>query len=512
MEIITENVKSFKNVISKSENCKYDWDIIVPDSKPDVGRIISADAVTQILTKEIMQDRAMISGNAKINILYVPADNPSVVKNVETIQNFNYVMELSGLRQNMTLNILSSAEKTDISILNSRKLHITSNLSFLGNVTSTNEISCISEIKNNDVLYKTKEISTYKAISEIEKAIEISEELEVPMGKPSINEILKIDLKINNKDVRPIHNKLVVKGELELVTIYNSEMEGDSVEYMCHEIPFAEILDISGINENTVCDTDFNLKNITCSLKEDREGEKRIIVIEATLFIQSRNYEKVKINSVVDAYSLTNELDIEKNGYMFDEIINQINGQFNIKETAVFNNINNILKVISVGAKTDIKNVCAKNNTVTIKGDILCDVLYISTDNSEINSSFCSVPFEHTIECEGAKEDVICDLKLDIIKCAYNILSPNELELRVNVEYTAIIKRDMLSELICDISYDESKTPLIDKCGLIVYFCSGNEEMWDIAKKYKTTVDEILIANNLSESEEIRSGMKLLIP
>ena len=92
MDYVTENIKSLKTIISKSDTANYDWDIIVPDFKPDVGRIVSAEGIPSVITKDIMQDRAMVTGNIKINVLYIPYDNPSVIKNVETVQNFNTVL------------------------------------------------------------------------------------------------------------------------------------------------------------------------------------------------------------------------------------------------------------------------------------------------------------------------------------------------------------------------------------------------------------------------------------
>lgn len=512
MDITTNNIKSLKTIISKTETANYDWDIIVPDFKPDVGRIVSADGIPNIITKDIMQDRAMITGNIKISILYIPYDNPAVLKNVETVQNFNYVMELSGLRQNMGLNILATTDKINVSILNSRKLHLSCFMNFLGNVSSFNELNYISEIASEDIHYKTKEILTYKAICENENVINLVEEIEVPVGNPSIDEILKLDIKINNKNIKSIHDKIVVKGDLEIVTVYNSEIEGDIANYMCHEIPFTEIFDVPGVDENTICDAEFNLRNVTYLLKEDREGEKRIIQLEVSIFIQNKSYEKVKLNSIVDAYSLKHNIKTETENYMFDEIINQINGQFNIKDTINFGTETDIVKIINMSPKSELTKVTTRDNSIILNGNIIIDILYVSKDNSEIKSASSTLAFEQVINCDGATEDIICDLKTDIIKCAYNIVSHNELEIRVNMEYTSVIKRDLSSEIILSISYDEENPLTLNKSGIVVYFCNGKENIWDIAKKYKTTVDEILSINGIDNESEIKSHMKLLIP
>ena len=46
--------------------------------------------------------------------------------------------------------------------------------------------------------------------------------------------------------------------------------------------------------------------------------------------------------------------------------------------------------------------------------------------------------------------------------------------------------------------------------GITGYITNNEDTLWDIAKKYGTTVSKIMELNNLN-SEDIRSGMKLLI-
>jgi LysM repeat protein len=40
----------------------------------------------------------------------------------------------------------------------------------------------------------------------------------------------------------------------------------------------------------------------------------------------------------------------------------------------------------------------------------------------------------------------------------------------------------------------------------------GQKRLWDIAKKYNTTVKDIMTANELAESEGLPEGRLLLIP
>ena len=48
-------------------------------------------------------------------------------------------------------------------------------------------------------------------------------------------------------------------------------------------------------------------------------------------------------------------------------------------------------------------------------------------------------------------------------------------------------------------------------CALTVYFCDKNESVWNIAKKYNTTVEAIINENDL-KTDCIENGGMILIP
>ena len=66
--------------------------------------------------------------------------------------------------------------------------------------------------------------------------------------------------------------------------------------------------------------------------------------------------------------------------------------------------------------------------------------------------------------------------------------------------------------LITDIQIDESKSnDRASKCAMTIYFTGENECVWDIAKQYNASVDEIMKINELSE-ECMPEGKMILIP
>ena len=67
-------------------------------------------------------------------------------------------------------------------------------------------------------------------------------------------------------------------------------------------------------------------------------------------------------------------------------------------------------------------------------------------------------------------------------------------------------------EVITDLKINDQKLkPKQNNCSLTVYFVSGQECVWDIARVYNASVDEIIKINNI-KGEYVNDGSMLLVP
>jgi hypothetical protein len=66
-------------------------DIIVPDIKPDIAKVLQVDANAVVTSKECQTDKFVAEGKVSINILYIGDDN--TVKSINSVQNFRHSME-----------------------------------------------------------------------------------------------------------------------------------------------------------------------------------------------------------------------------------------------------------------------------------------------------------------------------------------------------------------------------------------------------------------------------------
>ena len=119
------------------------------------------------------------------------------------------------------------------------------------------------------------------------------------------------------------------------------------------------------------------------------------------------------------------------------------------------------------------------------------------------------ITFEHELVINKLTDtcsvfNTICIEKIDID------LSKNQIDLNIKINrFVEAIDKKPESFIIKGEDkgdYDLSTAPSI-----IIYICKEDDNLWDIAKKYNTTEEEIAQTNEISMDEELQPGKCLIL-
>lgn len=276
LELIKEVVRINQLVGEDTTQTIVENDIIVPDIKPDIARILLLDGDVFVSGAEVAQEKLLMNGTIRYKILYVSDDPEQPLKSINTSMNFNYSMDIPNTRQGMNCRVKCDIEHMEYEILNSRKVNIKTIISVSGKVTNQLEQGIVNDfdgVEGVQVLRSTASVNSYIGISEV--GCPVRETLEIPAGKPAISEILRNDIKITGKDYKLTENKVVAKGEINVSTLYIGDDETRSIQFMEHEIPFTQFMDMPGINEDSICEVDFEIADAVFTAEGDSDGELR---------------------------------------------------------------------------------------------------------------------------------------------------------------------------------------------------------------------------------------------
>ena len=121
------------------------------------------------------------------------------------------------------------------------------------------------------------------------------------------------------------------------------------------------------------------------------------------------------------------------------------------------------------------------------------------------------LPFSNTIEAIGIHENCAYHLRPDLEQLSTTMLDSNEIEVKAVLNLNALVlcrNTEKIMESIEEIPWDMEK--IRNMPGITIYIVRPQDTLWDIAKAFYTTVEEIKAMNHL-ENEKITPYQPLLL-
>ena len=516
LELVKEAVRLNQLIGEDTTQTIVENDIIVPDVKPDIARILLLDGDAWIDRSEAASEKILINGTVRYKILYISDDPEQPIKSITTTTGFQYSMDIPETRQGMQCVVKCDIEHLEYEILNSRKVNVRAILSLSGKTVNqvehyvTRDFEGLEDIQ---VLKNTISVNSYIGNTEID--CPVRETLEVPAGKPAILEILRSDAKITSKEFALSEDKIVASGELNISTLYIGDDEVRGIHFMEHEIPFTQYTDLPGVNEDSYCDIEFEIGEMLCEADEDADGELRQLKCEAMLKATAECFGKKEIELVEDAYSPNSRISIEKEQLSLAEIVSENKSQITLKENIdIDENAPDISELFNVMGKLSLSGGEVTEDHISIEGVVISNILYLA-DNEE-QPVYCSereFPFRQTLEVKGAKPGMGLDVEMDIEHSGYSIVSTKEVEVRFVIGLkTRVSKQTAISVIAkaADQALDEKRKD--QQPSVTIYFAQQDDTLWKVAKKYYTTVDELVSNNDFEDAPRLIAGEQIVIP
>ena len=153
----------------------------------------------------------------------------------------------------------------------------------------------------------------------------------------------------------------------------------------------------------------------------------------------------------------------------------------------------------------------AMEDAVEAEGVFTADILYHCADDAEpVAMLERGIPFRQTVEMKGvqAGDDAAVSLRLEDVD--FQMLSEREGELRATVTMEANVERQKTADVVTDIT-EEEMAETMPMAGAVIYMVQKGDSLWKIAKRYRTTVADIVAVNEIENPDLIYPGQKLLI-
>lgn len=514
LELRKESIGIRQAVGEDSTHMIIESDIIVPDIKPDVARVLLLDG--DIFTEEVQttQDKVTLIGTARLKVLYQSDDPEDNSKGISTNISFTRDLEMLDAKIGMVSKAKCIIEHIDYNIINSRKINVRIVVAVSVKVSSEvsiENICVLGGVDNLQILKKSVELNlcTMENTSECN----ISEFVDIPGGKPSIREILWSDVRLTGNEFKLMDNRVAASAALRISTLYVGDDEERSMQFVENEIPLSQVVEIEDVYEDAKIRTEFEIVRFSTDISEDSDGEQRVLKIDSVLKVNVSGYKKVGIVLIDDAFSPKLRFAVEKTGYVVRSLVNESKSRFSVKDLAlVEDDLADIAEVFNISWKAGTPDYRIEDNNVVVEGYISSSVLYLTSDNSNPVASFSKeIPFRQTIEIKDMKPDLNYDLAFEVENLSYSVTSSKGVEMRANISVGLRAFEMIEVPIVTKVSEISEELKTLNIPSYTIYFAQPGDNLWKIAKRYLVTIDELQSNNKLSDIDEIASGTQVLI-
>lgn len=491
-------------VEQKNENRIIEGDLIVPDIKPDILKIIRSNGTICIYKKEVLDGKAKIEGTVQLHIIYVADDETTSVRSLNTSIDFSEIIQMTDANIDTSLNLKTCINSIEIKILNGRKINIKCNANLVLKLYSNESIDIIKSIDGiNDIQELCHNIEVNSLIGQGCSKAYAKET--VPLDSTDgLAEILDVEISTINKDIKISYNKVLVKADACVKILYLTE--NNDIKLCQTVIPAMAFVDIQDINEEHTCDVDFELKNLL--IKANAEDECSVYV-EVEFEVCCFAYERKIISVIEDLYSPTFNLNItQKNIKLVGNKYKKTDVCMIRERVPAQELVGN--KIYNITINPVILTQDTLENRIDYNGELHISVLYYNETNGFINSKEFIIPIKFLSQIDGLGKMSEIDTQLNLQRQDFEITPDGSIEFRIDLEFVINAYDIKNISVIDEIISDEDKRK--EDCSMVIYFAKSGDTLWKIAKRFGSTIEEIAKINEIENPDILEIGRQLYIP
>jgi len=514
-ELIKETITLNQCAGKETTQVLLEGDLIVPDVKPDVSAILRTDAEVFFDRTEVTADRISFSGKLNLYALYLAKGSEKPVHSMNASAPVEDFLNMDGVNKDMWVEISAHIANIDYKLLNDRKISYRA----VVDVTITAEAKSSYEIVSNikdlpETQIKRRPLAVNRTVENKEDRFTVKEELSIPTGKPNIRDLLQTSVAIANKEVKVGNGRVTVSGELIISTLYRGDDDESVIEFVEHETPFNGMIDAPGARDGMFGDVTLRVRDHYAQAKPDADGEDRVIGVEVSIGATVAVSSQSEIMVLSDAYCINKNVNMVTEPVKYPRLVCRNKNQCPIKEdVGIDANCPDILQIFRVTGSADIDDIRILDDKLVVEGIINADVLYIAeNDDAPLYNFKTTLPYKQVIEMKGAAPDMEADVECSIDHTGFNMLSGKEMELRFLLNFNAKVTDRVESSVITDVTFSDIDKTLLDRMpSMTIYVAQKGDSLWNIAKRFNTSIEELVDVNEIENPDKIYPGQKLLI-
>ena len=468
-----------------------DLDFSLPDYCPDIQKILKCQICPQISSRNISGDKLYVEGTANISLIYLDEEKISI-RCCEHTSPFSVSINLKSSVQDAVILTRTKTEYVNCRAVTPRRLDIHGAFSIFAKVRCKKEKDVVCDIEGEGI-EKKKVLTKCNNVLGLDKGSK----------QPEIEHLLKTTVNVVMQNYKTLQNKVMIDAVANIKVIYISDIEYSNIETLEHTVPISQIIDVEGVQDDCGCDINIEVLNHDISVKSNDNDENNLLSFECKIGVLAIAYEEKDISILNDVYSIDYESEPKFEKVSLSNLADKLNETYMLKSSIDVDN-NEISELIDADGEL--------NNVKCFVKDEKINVCLLAKDSEDIPfylERLVEFTYEHELNNES--DTVLCEENVLLKSCECRLIGKNSVEVIAELEFGAVIYVESKHLSITDIFVDEEKPREKDKkAALTIYYADEGEELWNIAKKYCTSVEKIQNENEIDTDVDKLQGRNML--
>ena len=506
MSVVKNNMKLSlnKSKVVQKEDKWIEQDLIVPDNMPDALKIINIVSYPFVSDVEVSKGRVKIVGKINYSIIYRANDEKMSIRGLNSSCPYSIILDNDKITEGCDVLVESNLKNIIYSLPNERKIAVKNEIQYVLNITKTEMIDVIKDFPNSPNIEFNKCSHSFCDIKESKRGyISSNENVVISKDSPAMYEILKYRYKIKDTEFKESYNKLLLKGVLEIQLLYVGE--GNNICKEKVDIAFSGMVETESLTDNSKVDVNYILRDLNVHINPDIEQKTLSVDYKIEYLVTISKVQEVEY--VEDFYSKNSDLIYQPQTVEVASRNVDI-----IREITINDTISDIVpdgyKIIDYDLDTSGIMPQLLEDSIQINGIAKLNVLMQNKENGEVENRNLDIMIDESLSIEEDWKNSNVNIK--IVDKKLNVIQNGK-----NIDIKIVVYIDVYVENIVTINsidkIEEEPINLKDISSISIYIVKPGDSIWKIAKKYKTSMENIIRINKLENPDVIDVGDKILV-
>jgi len=476
-------------------------EVALPVGKPEMARLLLVRGRAEAGSVESLDQKAMTDGTLTLCVCYLDADEQ--LHAFESVSTFKHTADVPGAQAGMRGIAMADVSEIETTMTDGRRINISAVIDVFFYIQDEVDFAYLSPSQDDGLVCKTKTLSFERRCARATTAAEISGESVIPQGQPNVMQVLNCQGQAAVQQAFGENDLLCVEGELKLSIAYATDALDMPIAQCFAQIPFSEMMPAPGANAEQRVMANVKVKDLHARASDDGDS----VLIRAVLAIELDAQQSMDIEAVEDAYALKSGVQVRQKPVRVSRCVATYSGVEAARQTIPLQSGDDVAQILAVFATPSAARAMAGDGVVTMESVMSCQIIYKDREGKLMNKM---VQWPINLEQQAPQSTMDSQPMAQMnAEQAQAVLTADGVDVRVLVNYQIQLMQMGEAVIAEQVAMNENEeVPGLN--GIVVYFTSEGDMLWDIAKRYRIAPMDVMRYNE-NVQEPFSEGQRLIL-